>query len=700
MKITLGNLPAAVAKLEGLDDDTPEALAKKEKLYQDIIEGEGYDYARLLHDAWCAAFVWVKAKIEPGTDLTTKHLREIEANPHQVSPWRKRTIRELAGQYRFFHWHLEFPTVFDTDGKGGVDCILGNPPWERVKLQEKEFFAERSPDIADAPNTAARQRLINQLIHNNPVLLDEFRAAQRQADGETRLLRDSGLYPLCGRGDINLYAVFAEQARLRLAGQGYMSMVLPSGIATDDTTKFYFQNVVETESLVSLFDFENKGIFQGVHNSYKFCLFTAGSGRSLPASRKPGDAAEFVFFAHSVDDLNDTDSRFSLSAEDIALLNPNTRTCPIFRSRRDAELTKAVYRRVPVLIQEGSPPKNSWGISFLRMFDMSNDSHLFRTREQLEGDGWQLVGNVFERDGDRYLPLYEAKMTNQFDHRAADVVISETTMVRQGQSDTFDLADHKNPNRLPIPRYWVMTTVVSDTLGLVTHPKALLSFTDVTSPTNERTMIATILPFSGVGHTKPLIFPTENLALTSILQANVNSFMFDYISRQKLGGIHFTYFILRQLPVLPPETYAQPCTWIAGIPSADYRSSLANFLLPRVLELTYTAWDLEAFAQDCGFNGPPFRWDDARRFLLRCELDAAYFHLYGIERDDVDYIMDTFPIVKRRDESAHGEYRTKRVILEIYDAMRLAMDTGKPYQTRLDPPPADPRCCHPPRDET
>ena len=138
----------------------------------------------------------------------------------------------------------------------------------------------------------------------------------------------------------------------------------------------------------------------------------------------------------------------------------------------------------------------------------------------------------------------------------------------------------------------------------------------------------------------------------------------------------------------------RPCAW-AGPTAAVYQALAAD---PRVLELTYTAWDLQPFAHDCGYDGPPFRWDEERRFLLRCELDAAYFHLYGIARDDVDYIMDTFPIVRRKDEAAHGEYRTKRVILEIYDEMAEAMRTGEPYRTRLDPPPADPRVAHPPRE--
>ena len=148
---------------------------------------------------------------------------------------------------------------------------------------------------------------------------------------------------------------------------------------------------------------------------------------------------------------------------------------------------------------------------------------------------------------------------------------------------------------------------------------------------------------------------------------------------------------MEQLPVLP-----------RGSLKSNKLSSLGlseDWFINRVLELTYTAWDLEPFAKDCGYFGPPFRWDAERRFLLRCELDAAYFHLYGITRDDVDYIMETFPIVKRNDMKQYGDFRTKLMILDIYDRMQQTMDSGEPYQTLLDPPPADPRVAHPPRME-
>jgi hypothetical protein len=254
------------------------------------------------------------------------------------------------------------------------------------------------------------------------------------------------------------------------------------------------------------------------------------------------------------------------------------------------------------------------------------------------------------------------------------------------------VTEKADPLRVSLPRYWVPEVEVRERLRDKCHRLWLLGWRNITNTTNERTVIASILPQVGVGDTCPLMFFEVPPATAGCLVASLSSFALDWVSRQKIGGTHLTYSYLNQLPVLPPSTYNQPCPWPL---TTDHRP-LKDWLLPRVLELTYTAWDLEPFAKDCGYDGPPFRWDEERRFLLRCELDAAYFHLYSIARDDVDYIMETFPIVKRKDEQKYGEYRTKRIILEIYDAMAEAMRTGKPYRTLLDPPPADPSVAHPP----
>jgi hypothetical protein len=176
--------------------------------------------------------------------------------------------------------------------------------------------------------------------------------------------------------------------------------------------------------------------------------------------------------------------------------------------------------------------------------------------------------------------------------------------------------------------------------------------------------------------------------MLACLLANLNSTVFNYFARQKILGIHLNANVLEQLPVLPPDSYGVMLPW-----QTDRRG--LDWIMPRVMELTYTAWELQTFASDCCYNGPPFCWESGRRFVLLCELDAAYFHLYGIARKDVDYIMDTFPIIRRQDEAYYGDYRTKRLILEIYDDIAHSTATGDPYITQLDPPPGDPRAAHP-----
>ncbi len=678
----LGNFAASLMNLDTVGDDSIEAIREKERLYEEAIRSGDYLDGRFWADTWCAAFVWKKTN-EFNYPITEGVFRRIERNPHACEPWMRREIVRLAAQYKFFHWHLAFPDVFkvppagetpeneQTGWNGGFDVVLGNPPWERIKLQEKEWFAERHPEIAAAPNKAARERMIRALRQTDPALFTAFQEALRQAEGESVLIRNTGRFPLCGVGDINTYAVFAESNRSLISRRGRMGIIVPSGIATDNTTRNFFASLVDSNTLVSLYDFENReGIFEGVHRSYKFSLLTV-TGSPLPK----GSAADFFCFAHQVADLADPERHFTLTAEEIALINPNTRTCPIFRSRRDAEITKAIYRRVPVLVKEGPPEENPWGVRFMRMFHMSNDSHLFRTREQLEGEGFVLRGNHFVRgDGEEYVPLYEVKMMHQYTHRFGDFA-----MKPPGSQDTElprippeRLAD---PNYVVLPRYWVRRQDLPDLGGR----QWLLGFRKTARATDVRTLITAAVPIVAVNDKLQLMLVPR---LVQCMMAALSSMACDYFTRQKLGGTDLSFFVVRQLPIHPPDAYTDEDL---------------TFITPRVLELTYTAWDLAGFARDLGYNGPPFRWDEERRFLIRCELDALYFHLYGISRDDAAYILDTFPIIRRKDEAAFGEYRTKRVILEIYDALAEAERSGVPYQTRLDPPPADPRVAHPAR---
>jgi hypothetical protein len=671
---------AAVRELDAASDVDAESLVAKGKRWQQLLFSDSYRHQRLVADAWCAGFVWPKqpgplAEVAPTNEIW-RQLRDGQGAPELTL----KTTLEVAARYCFLHWHLAFPQVF---ARGGFDVVLGNPPWERVKLQEQEFFASRSDDISGAVNSAARKKLIAALPQTNPALWSEWCDASRQAEGQSHLVRDSGRYPLCGKGDVNTYAIFAEHNRQILNEKAACGCIVPAGIATDDTTKDYFQEIVDSRTLTSMYHFENEErVFVGVNNMSRFVLLTvAGRGRVT-------EAAEVVAFARNCAAITDPSRRYRLSGEEIAALNPNTRTFPTFLSRRDAEINLGIYRRAGILFRDNAESGNPWGLRFMAMLHMANDSGLFQTRSSLDREGWHLDEGHFIREAARMLPLYEAKMIHHFDHRFATYEGATQANLNKGTLPQTSDQQHTDPRHPVFPNCWVADSEVEERLNECWRRGWLLGWRDITNAHNERTVVASLIPRAAVGDTFLLAMPSVNPIVVTGLYANLCSFALDYAARQKVGGTHLKYHVFKQLPVLAPSVYASPAPWGVTVP-------LRDFFFVRALELTYTAWDLESFARDVGYNGPPFRWDTDRRFHLRAEIDAAFFHLYGISRDDTDYILDSFPIVRKHDDKAHGEYRTKRVILEIYDAMAEATRTGKPYQTRLDPPPADPRVAHP-----
>lgn len=573
---------------------------------------------------------------------------------------RKRVIEssgELAQKRRIFHWYTSFPEVFD---QGGFDVVLGNPPWEHTELKEREWFAVRRPDIANAKTGAERKKMINALMKDDPTLYEEYLAELRDSEAVSQFVRHSGRFPLCGRGRINTYAIFAETMRMLVRDSGRVGCIVPSGVATDDTTKFFFQDMTESGQLVSLFDFENKlQIFRDVAPVMKFCLLTlAGSGDDIRGG------TDFVFFAHKIEDLQDSERHFVLSPNELALLNPNTRTCAIFRSKRDAELTKGIYKRVPVLIEKGAEEKNPWGIKFKQgLFNMTSDSHFFRNREELEGENFKLIGNCFEGAGKRFVPLWESKLFHQFNHRHStfEGTSAEKRFVMKAFAPALSARELQDKNCFSIPRFWVDEVEVNKLLD--PDIKWLMLFRNATNVmTNSRNAVFTIVPRAGVGNSAPCFITQRNATYVCALLANMNSFILDYVARQKLGGGNMNFYVVEQLPVLNPETYDQVTSWSGNKPLRDW-------MRDRVVELVFTASDLAGFAEDCGFSGTAFTWNEERRLRLRCELDAAFFRLYGIKLNDLRYIMDTFRMVREKDEERFGEYLTKRLIVEHYEAM-------------------------------
>ncbi|HFH4264388.1 Eco57I restriction-modification methylase domain-containing protein [Pseudomonas aeruginosa] len=821
----------ALRAIEALPADTPEQVAAKEQAWRRFLEESAQSPLAQAADALVGAYLLPKTPNLLPSPLTgegpgergateviptsiTLHALLTDPNRAQASFASAIAAARIAcEQARVFHWPLAFPQVF---AQGGFDCVLGNPPWEVSQMGEEEFFATRAPHIAELAGDA-RKQAIAALPETDPRLWDEFVKESQRIASANNFYRESGRFPLTAVGKLNTYPLFADAMSQIVHPEGRAGFIVPSGLGTDDSTKRFFNSLVSKKKLISFFGFDNaKKIFPSVHSDTPFALVTVGATQSN---------AELAHYLLAIEHLADSRRRFTLTPDEFRLINPNTLTCPIFRSERDAELTKKLYRATPVLMRDAvlegegkhtkvvEPTQNPWGIIFSQgLFNMTSASHLFKNEP-----------------APARLPLYEAKLIHQLDHRWA-------TYTTDGNSRDVTLAEKADPAFTVTPRYWVEArevwlrvarlpdgllkalkdgnaqaaalcvtqllfgrylaeqrrahpgmgiypawkafvaqhpyacAIVPTSLGFVgdnppclqplnddylpaegearvqpytpgassatawyaTDPDAeravlalaadyghlpaseapmadesdvlalaerwlqaacpqwLMGWRDITNATNERTVIASVVPLAGVGNQMPLmLFPDGgNRARFAALLANLSALVFDFVARHKTGGTHMNYFIYKQLPVLPPDRYTE--------------ADLA-FIVPRVLELTYTAWDLQpwveelvsAWKTESGDWKPgtpeairrspltPFPYDPDRRAILRAELDAYYARLYGLTEEELHYILDpadvmgddypseTFRVLKNKELKEFGEYRTRRLVLEAWDKLEI-----------------------------
>lgn len=601
--------------------------------------------------------------------------------------------RALAERERFLHWELDFPGVWNNvsniEPLGGFDAVIGNPPWDRMKLQEVEWFAERRRTIATQARASDRKRMIKALTRDGDPLATDYALAAQRAEDAARIARDCGEYPLLSSGDLNLYSLFVERASHLVKADGVVGLLTPSGIAADKGAAKFFRSIATTGRLAALIDFENrKKLFPDVDSRFKFCaLIFAGTQRQFPRAR-------CAFYLHAVEDLvppalsDDVDANarlaatrvIELSAEDFRAVNPNTGTAPVFRNALDAQLTTRLYRQHPVLVrhefaQEFDPliqqtvinpdqiagEQRLYPVRYCTMFHMTNDSGLFRRRDELEAEGWYPVaGGRWKKGEAQMLPLYVGRMIQHYDHRAANVTTNEDNLHNAALSAAIDDERKRDPDFCATPQYWVP----ADAEQLRDYAGWAIGFRDIARATDVRTFIAAVVPHTTAGNTLPLVLEHAQAQPTyakwaSGFVANVSSLALDYIVRQKVQATHLNWYVVEQLPLIAPEAYEQPLG----------SATLGDFVRDEVLRLSYTAHDLAAFARDLGYTGPPFAWDAEDRRHRTARLDALYFNLYGLSREEAAYVLDTFPIVREQDEARFGRYRTKELVLGYMNAL-------------------------------
>lgn len=656
---------SCIDEIENLSSEDLKGENSKEALYKQHLESFSKNNTKQLCDLLIGAYLAEKTPETQNLVPTSRTLAKALIEPSLLDEKDREQMKfvsELCSAAHVFHWPLEFPQIFE---QGGFDCVLGNPPWEKAKVADKEWFKQRQPMIADEDlKASARKKMITALSNGtfsstylgvahsaarseaDRSLYESYVSAKHRATAASHFCHlakdDFGRYPLTGYGDTNLYAYFAELALQLRKTDGSVGLVLPVGIITDTATILYSQHILDGH-LYSLYHFNNTEKLFPIDERYTFVLLTL----------LDSDTPDFTFYSTRMEHLENSSRHVKLDRSDFKLFNPNTRTCPLPRAQHDVELCRKVYNKIPILFKEkNNLPDNPWNLRFLRMFDMTNDSKLFHKVRQAKD-----------------VPLYEGKLIHQFDNRWATYDIVN----KKGERSKRDVIQTERENMAYSiqPKFWVESAEVQKkfidkkTGERLWNKPWMLAFRDISSPTNERTVIATVLPSNyAAGNKAPLLLPDVEPEQAACLLANLNSLVLDYVERNKQPSTNVNYYLLKQLPVLSPDTYS---------------AEDVQYIKERVAKLTRNNVEIQnVWLTDC----PSYQFQAPKeRLKLRAELDAYFAHLYGLTRDDLRYILDpsdvmgdnfpsvTFPGLKRNETAAFGEFLTRRLVLEAYDEL-------------------------------
>lgn len=685
------HLRHAATQIEAMDDSQPAALQQKEAAFTTSETAPEYRHAKLLADLWCAAFVIKKhyptsggtsvvshpsseaaapldgellhtqdelfglppalpeapppqkkrrrakspkahqdGQLQTPYGITTAHLRDfVQGKPLPADL--QTEVEALARQYRFFHWHLAFPQVFD---QGGFDCILGNPPWDTLSPDAKEFFAAYEPAIR-VQEKDGQDATIGRLLENS-FLARLWLQTRRETFACVSFIKNSGRFHMfaegnLGKGDFNLYRMFVELALGTLRKGGRVGQVVPEGLYNGANCSAVRKALFTTCKVSLLFGFENarEAWFKDVHSALKFCIYVAEAG---------GETETFAaaFNIRTAARLFDVRESGALQVPLLMVqeFSPEALAIMEFNEQLDIDIAAKMYARWPKFgDQSAGPPTRC----YMREIDMGNDRDLFGEHS----------------DG---VPLYEGRMVDQYDHRAKGY--------RSGRGRAAVWADLRfaSSDKSIQPQWRIPEENIPDK-ARERVSRFRLGFCDVTGPTNERSLIATIIPRGfPAGHTVPTILFDESYEWAYCLWLAVaNSFPMDWLVRQKVQ-LHLTYTLLDSLPFPRLPSDHKLCKLIVplalrlaccGPEMSDFRNHLAKegWIEPSPLG---------------GESGGEESEDERMRLRARIEVIVAR-DIFGLSVSEMDHILATFPGCREREEKRYGEFLTRRLIMDSYD---------------------------------
>jgi len=678
-KVEVHAFSADYHQLEDINQDNVEAVRQVKTKFEKLRNKPSWYKDWTACNLWTAAFFFHYTPENEKAAPTSERLISFLSNPSAAYAPMVGQANALYVEHNFFHWALEFPDVFE---QGGFDVMLGNPPWESVQLEEKQYFLNRAPEISILKG-AERKTAINNLKGSQ--IYKDFASEKHGIDAQVKFIKESGRFKLTSRNKINTYTAFAELTSNIINQKGRSGIIIPTGISTDESASDFFADLISNERIYNLVGFENEEfIFPGIANVVRFCLFT------ILGHMKSVQTPIFAYHLRNMGHLSQKERFFKLTKNDIELFNPETKTSPIFRTIKDMTLCEKIYRELPVLSGLISNI-NSFKVElFQGLFNITSDSKMF-----------------ISTPSPNYLPLYESKFIWHFDYRFGSHDLKDKMKGKGGRGlPDMPIEYLEDPNYSIVPQYWVPSEETNKRVPDKWDKKWLFVYRRIGNFKLERTMVSAIIPKYGVGDSSNLIFTdSKDFMKLLLIYTNFNSLVYDYTLRQKVAGSNLSQFFIRQNPVLPINKYS---------------NNEKSFIVQNTLELVYTSWEIKTFADDVwkeadedlkatiekqwkankaitgghewsppewceidpeGCQLPPFKWDEGRRAVLKAELDAIYAKLYGLTTEELRYILDpqdvygpdfpgeTFRVLKEKEIRKYGEYRTRRLVLEAWERL-------------------------------
>jgi len=622
----------------------------KERVYRErFLENRDYGTERLKADLWVAQ--WFTNEIDSVRPLTTGELQELYQQMDKSMNNRTllletsehlNWVEKISAEERFFHWKLEFPDVFEA---GGFDAVIGNPPWEVLKLKEREYFAGKDLKVFSCKKTNERRALILSLERSNTILYRAYMKGLEHYSSTGKYISWRKLYSLTGKGELNTYQLFAELFLKMRKEAGRSGVIVPTGLVTDKGNSLFFKHIIDSKILVLLADFKNGNIFKNVVSLLRFSLIVFGKTSQ----------SRMLFMLTDPEQLYKKEF-LKLTSKDFLLVNPNTGTAPVFSSQKDMDLVLKIYRNSRVLLREyeDGTTDNPYGIKVFRQFDMSLDSDKFVREQELIDQGYEKNWIYYEKDGERYVPLCEGKtfyiLDSRYNHIADD-----------GNGTACTAEEKSDPRFFPRTRYFVKESE-SKTFYTAKGGKRewVIAFRNVARSSDRRTFVTSCVRGLAYGHSAQLVLTEDPQYWLCVMPSHC----LDFVSRTKLQGANFSFFILYQLPVPAPSKFKE----LPGLDTGD--SCLEDSVIRRLVKCVNYSYDMEPFVKDMGYEIEPRPWNEKERLDYVAQLDAIAAHLYGIDFDDLKYIFTTFPIEKRDQEKEYGTYLSRDLALKYFEEYR------------------------------